>query len=420
MPLRPALKVKQNRPISAIYLGKDANSHALQTTPSSSSHTEATSPGLPDLPEPASPSSSIGSVQSGLPSPPATNSTGSGSTGDPATIAFRERPLSHHSNSSNSTSSGTASTPMKRSYNGSETEYDDYDKENGNDDNDSNDDTARLNENMMALQRVKSLAERNRMVSHFIIYNYFYTHTIMVSYLLDLSSKALSKLSRMSSASPYRPSPPRSGSETEREINSPSSSSHHPSPSLSSVSLSRDPSHQRRTPALSSASVSSSNSSRRRNRASMASMSSLQLTDFEEEGDNDGLRTATGTARTRTRDRTLSERDLITQSALAAVASSRRSPLSSRRRTALPKEFRSDLVDDSPSPGSPSAGRISVADMQKERVDSDIRGTSWKVGAYISLFSLLSSSYLFDYTATRRSCNSIQKYPSLHHPRLST
>ena len=390
MPPRPVLKVKQNRPISAIYLGKDANSHELQSTPTSPSHTEATSPRLPELPEPPSPSSSVGSVQSGLPSPPATNSTGSGSTGDPATITFRERPLSHHSNSSNSTSSGTASTPMKRSLNESEGGYDDYDKENDND-NDSNDDTARLNENAVALQRVKSLAERNRMVSHFNFIYYFYTHTIMVSYLLDLSSKALSKLSRMSS-SPHRPSPSRSGSETEREINSPSSSSHHPSPSLSSISL-HDPSHPRRTSSLASASGSSSNSghSRRqhtRNRASMASMSSLQLTDFEEEEDNDGLKTATGTARTRTRDRTLSERDLITQSALAAVASSRRSPLSSRRRTALPKEFRSDLVDN-PSLAGPSTGRISMADTQKESVNPDIRETSWKVSAYISLITLL-------------------------------
>jgi hypothetical protein len=115
----------------------------------------------------------------------------------------------------------------------------------------------------------------------------------------------------------------------------------------------------------------------------MASMSSIQLTDFEEEEDNDGRETATGTARNRTRDRTLSERDLITQSALAAVASSRRSPLSSRRRTALPKEFRSDLVDDSPTPAGPSAGRQSVADMQRESVDPDIRRTTWKVSAYI-------------------------------------
>lgn len=67
------------------------------------------------------------------------------------------------------------STPMKRSFNGSETgiEDDDYDKENDND-NDSNDDTARLNENVMALQRVKNLAERNRMVRRFIIFIILY------------------------------------------------------------------------------------------------------------------------------------------------------------------------------------------------------------------------------------------------------
>ena len=171
MPPRSVLKVKQNRPISAIYLGKGANSNALQSSPSSSSHnTERTSPGLPDLPEPPSPSSSVGSIHSGLPSPPATNSTGSGSTGDPATIVIRERPLSHHSNSSTSTSSGTVSTPMKRSVNESEPGVEDDDYDNDKDDNDSNDDTARLNENVMALQRVKNLAERNRMVRHLFLF----------------------------------------------------------------------------------------------------------------------------------------------------------------------------------------------------------------------------------------------------------
>jgi len=114
----------------------------------------------------------------------------------------------------------------------------------------------------------------------------------------------------------------------------------------------------------------------------MASMSTLQLTDFEEEEDNDG---PTGTARNRTRDRTLNERDLITQNALAAVASSRRSPLGSRRRAALPKEFRSDLVDDSPTPAGLSAGRRSVAgnDTQKATIDADLGRGSWKVSAYI-------------------------------------
>lgn len=111
-------------------------------------------------------------------------------------------------------------------------------------------------------------------------------------------------------------------------------------------------------------------------------MSTLQLGDFEEE-DNDGLETATGTARDRTRDRTLNERDLITQSALAAVASSRRSPLSSRRRSALPKEFRSDLTEDSPAPAGPSAGRRSVADTQRASMDLDIKQAGWKVSAYI-------------------------------------
>lgn len=44
----------------------------------------------------------------------------------------------------------------------------------------------------------------------------------------------------------------------------------------------------------------------------------------------------------------MNEADVITQSALAAVASSRRSPLG-HRRSALPREFRSDLVEDVPS-----------------------------------------------------------------------
>lgn len=138
-------------------------------------------------------------------------------------------------------------------------------------------------------------------------------------------------------------------------------------------------------------------------------MSIVQLTDFEEEEDNDGLEMATGTARHRTRDRTLNERDLITQSALAAVASSRRSPLNSRRRAALPKEFRSDLADESPTPAGPSAGRRSVTgkyDTQKASGDADIKQASWKVSAYIRLF--LSPSYLVNYIATCRTCNSIQ------------
>ena len=123
----------------------------------------------------------------------------------------------------------------------------------------------------------------------------------------------------------------------------------------------------------------------------MASMSQLQLTNFsEEEDDNPGQRTATNTTRDRvSRDRTLSERDLITQSALAAVASSRRSPLGNRRqRAALPKEFRSDLTDDSPSGGGrhTPAGRY---DLRRENYDRE----NWKVRnrIYAMFFPLFNS-----------------------------
>ncbi|KAF9481132.1 hypothetical protein BDN70DRAFT_566397 [Pholiota conissans] len=289
----------------------------------------------------------------------------------------------------------------------------------------------------MALQRVRSLAQRNRL--------------------------ALDKLSRLGSPSPARPNTPnsrspalsassssrllqpprqsrssadtpplsaqdlgRSGSETERESttqtyshSSHSSSSHsraysmssprHQSSTLSSSnrSVTPPPAGTQNSPysrnrhlsapgspnkvrnamssAASSASNSNSNSSsspsnRRRHRQSMASMSQLQLTDFEEEedGQDDNLRTATGT-RGHTRDKTLNERDLITQSALAAVASSRRSPVG-RRRGALPKEFRADLVEQSPSVRPGSAGRRRTQDVYESRdaYDKDARRESWK------------------------------------------
>ena len=131
---------------------------------------------MPDLPEPEppSPSSSVSSAKSGLPSPPATNSTGSGSVGDPATIAFRARPVSLHSNNSSaSTSSGNHHTPVmsSREDTGAEGDFDD-DHDNENDNENDGDDTARLDRRLLgnenrsseALQRVRSLAQRNRLV----------------------------------------------------------------------------------------------------------------------------------------------------------------------------------------------------------------------------------------------------------------
>ncbi|KDR83053.1 hypothetical protein GALMADRAFT_221034 [Galerina marginata CBS 339.88] len=501
MPPRPALKLRQSRPLSQVYIGKGATSPSLQDLSANSSAysyaslIESTSPplGLPDLPEPPSPGSSVGSGPSGsgvgvksgsgLPSPPATNSTGSGSTGDPATVALRggkgqekERPLSHHSNTSSGASTDTytyhavgmpVNGNMKRSSVGpgggsrsrsssrsssrlgnvqmqddggqdARPDFDDdyNDKENDDNDNDGDldgDDTARLDrrlltsgndnmktksssENVLALQRVKSLAQRNRLALDKLEKLRTPSPARPSTPNFQGSSSASSRYAA-STTNPPRPSrandhdyePAMSGSETERESTHHStsnstysshsqshsshsssyirsaSSSHHHSPSLSTSYLSTTPPppatphHNRRlrqvsapdspskarliaaaaAAASSSASSSSSNltrspSNRRRNRASLASQ--LQLTDFEEEDDlsinlNDDVpqktATATGTARGHTRDRTLNERDLIIQSALAAAASSRRSPLGNRRRSALPKEFRSDLADES-------------------------------------------------------------------------
>lgn len=62
----------------------------------------------------------------------------------------------------------------------------------------------------------------------------------------------------------------------------------------------------------------------------------------------------------------MSEADIITQSALAAVASSRRSPLGHRRRSALPREFRSDFVEDNPS------SKREKADSYDKRITSPV------------------------------------------------
>ena len=162
MTARPSPKP---RPLSAIYIGPNPSP-----------------PVVPDLPEPPSPGSS--SNGSGLPSPPATNSTGSGSTGD----------NSAHGGSLRQKSSQFSSTNM---HNGSLAKVSSealakppasgrIDEEEINEvDNDDEDHTARLgrqsraavNENVLALQRVKSLTQRNRLVRSFC-----YTLAIVVSH----------------------------------------------------------------------------------------------------------------------------------------------------------------------------------------------------------------------------------------------
>jgi len=114
--------------------------------------------------------------------------------------------------------------------------------------------------------------------------------------------------------------------------------------------------------------------------------------DFEEEDDGvnrPDRRTASGINKEK-KDRTLSEAEIITQSALAAVASARRSPLGHRRRSALPKEFRSDLDEDSPTGSvlerrSTKGGRY---DNQQGSPVEERREEKSKVGTYILQFTL--------------------------------
>jgi len=161
---RPGFASKR-RPVSAIYLG---------TNPP---------PNLPDLPEPPSPGAE--SNDSGLPSPPATNSTGSGSAGDDA--------ASSHGGSLRRRSTAALDTATTNMLNGSDDKSHisrtistspelDTHPNNDDDDDDDEDTTARLShgrrrtfqastENAMALQRVRSLTERNRMVrGHTMLY----------------------------------------------------------------------------------------------------------------------------------------------------------------------------------------------------------------------------------------------------------
>ncbi|KAG8214349.1 hypothetical protein J3R82DRAFT_9318 [Butyriboletus roseoflavus] len=158
MPPR-SLVASSRRPLSAIFLGSLPPKNPKETD-------------IPDLPEPPE---SPGVVSpSGLPSPPATNSTGSGSTGDNGSAnsgSIRQRPVSYSSSPSAMMPTETYDGPMAL-FKTSRPNSDDEDDENdhaGEEDN-----TARLDrrlavkspsENIAALQRVKSLAQRNRMVS---------------------------------------------------------------------------------------------------------------------------------------------------------------------------------------------------------------------------------------------------------------
>ncbi|KAG1728531.1 uncharacterized protein EDB91DRAFT_1060520 [Suillus paluster] len=321
------------RPLSAIFLGSlPPKEHIIL-----------------DLPEPPE-SPSVASSSSGLPSPPATNSTGSGSTGDNKSAtagSLRQRPASYASSIMSNRNYDTPNTPSKSSINIDDDDDDENDYSN------EEDDTARLdrshavkspNENLVALQRVKSLAERNRMALNKLSSfsrlstpspaNSRASRSPLPPLHASSSSSSSSAASRISSHSHSHSAPMTrpyegalSGSETEREslrAPTPSYSNSHSNSPLIWLFVSRPlinaASQERRTSAPASPSQSRQPSPvpshTPRKRVSIASAISAPREDVSHD---------------------------VTSAALAAVASSRRSPTGTgnrRSRQPLPREFR--------------------------------------------------------------------------------
>ncbi|KAJ6614796.1 hypothetical protein B0H10DRAFT_2220896 [Mycena sp. CBHHK59/15] len=323
---RPPLTTRV-RPSSAVYVGADSTYYLSNP------------PNIPDLPEPPSPgsTSSRSTSVSGLPSPPATNSTGSGSTGDPGSIAVR---------GGLKMLNGSNIKTFHAAFNGADhhDEQDDY--ENDNDD-DGEDNTARLDhqrrhsasENVLALQRVKSLTQRNRMaLDKLSSFSRLSSpspstrpssttrspHPPATPSLHASSSNSASNSSHTSSShsnSSTRPSVRRtktqdhqSGSETERDDVASSSSVRPITPQPPTarqrlVSAPASPQKHLKVGAASTSSGSASGSSTRSPRRARYSHLSFSTTSGSMSGDGDP-----------------SSPEDITHAALAAVASARRSP----------------------------------------------------------------------------------------------
>lgn len=185
MTARPSFGSKsQSRPLSAIFLGSVSSPNNL--------------PSLPEPPPSPSAESNDSGNDSGLPSPPATNSTGSESTGDDTTNfgSVRQRPASYsysndksYSNMSHGDYDNESIHRNSRSTTNIIENKEDDDNDNDNDE----DNTARLDgrrflqnqgtsENLQALQRVKNLTQRNRMVSirHLNIFCEFCAHFLQI------------------------------------------------------------------------------------------------------------------------------------------------------------------------------------------------------------------------------------------------
>lgn len=346
----------RQRPLSAIFIGSSSSSSSLQ---------------LQLQHPPPSPSSN---TSGGLPSPPATNSTGSGSTKeDNSTGSIRQCPAPN--------------ITMVNHHNDKSTLSDD--------DNDENDDdnTARLDrrhpskntgEVLGTLQRVKSLAQRNRMaIDKLTSFSRLNTPSPSSSsrmsrspgsnLLASASTSSLTSTSHhshpaSSSTSNRRHADTLSGSETEREsfrapTPSHSNSFRSASPDLSTSpplpplppstlpSYDDDANHPRQRrisapPSPDKARQASPGPSRTpRKRTSLASTMSAPVGPLDADRERDRYH-AHGNGHAH--ERSYANRDNVTDTALAAVASARQSPTdtattstSSRRsRQPLPREFR--------------------------------------------------------------------------------
>ncbi|KAI0700355.1 hypothetical protein C8T65DRAFT_580318 [Cerioporus squamosus] len=374
------VQASKSRPLSAIFIGSAGS----------------TPPTLPDLPEPPSPGTS--SNASGLPSPPATNSTGSGSVGEGSTNAgsLRHRTPSSKSNSSMSGGVGDKSYGYNKKRSSIIEDEDEAD-ENENDE----DNTARLSgdrrrsfskdapDNQAALQRVKSLTQRNRMVldklssisrlSSPVPSNH--SRSPLSPPTVGSSSSSATSSSRLSSSQNRPPSvatsssngrrrePQLSGSETERESygrTTPPPSA--PYPEFQGVGSVR----QRRISAPASpgkmrTSRGKDHASPRSKRVSMA----LSVDDAYGRSDDED----------------------VTAAALAAVASSRRSPTGSagkKGRQPLPREFRDRKISDEKLPVEPATphrlasraelGRASPSPRKNRISTSDPPGSPRRLG----------------------------------------
>ncbi|KAH0826187.1 hypothetical protein J3R83DRAFT_5619 [Lanmaoa asiatica] len=325
------------RPLSAIFLGSLPPKDPKETN-------------IPDLPEPPE---SPGAVSpSGLPSPPATNSTGSGSAGDNNSAnsgSIRQRPVSYSGSPSTMMPTETYDKPMAISKT-SRPNSDDEDDENdyaGEEDN-----TARLDrrhgvkspsENIAALQRVKSLAQRNRMALDKLssrLNTPSPTHTsrspnAASSSASTASSSRLSSHSHTQSVPQVQRSDTLSGSETERE------SLRAPTPSRSDTNSN---SYRSSSPERPSTPPFVSNT--RQRRRLISAPTSPEKTRQASPGPSRtprkrvSLASAISTQGVESGRYSRNDHDL-TEAALAAVASSRRSPTGNKRpRQPLPREFR--------------------------------------------------------------------------------